>query len=158
MAAGHYSVEVAKTKEALFISAVRLENPAENYLIELEKAKAAVILKEFHEDAKLIVSNLQILNRRLVLLNPQITKKPKKRRLFRKKPSQTARGKKSEKLLVADEQPKRLDEEEIKEEDESPEAKKSKNDFTEEAKQEESEHKPSEKSSEEKQRVKTASS
>ena len=119
MAAGHYSVEVAKTKDALFISAVRLENPTENYLIELEKAKAGVILREFHEDPKLIVSNLQILNRRLVLLNPQITKKPKKRRLFRKKPSQTARGKKAEKLLLADEQPKRL-EEEIKEEDESP--------------------------------------
>ena len=62
MAAGHYGIEVAKTNKALLISAVRIENPAENYLIELEKSKGAVIFKEFGEDLKMLCTNLQILN------------------------------------------------------------------------------------------------
>ncbi len=129
MAAGHYSVEISRVPKAMLISAVRLENPAENYLIELEKQKANVIIKEFNEDLKTVVANLQILNRRLVLLNPQISKKPKKRRIFRKKASKTSRKKeRNEKneLLLADEQPRRLEASEIKEErdDESPRGRK----------------------------------
>ena len=118
MASGHYGIEIAKTNKAMLISAVRIENPAENYLIELEKSKGAIIFKEFGEDLKMVSQNLQILNRRLVLLNPQISKKPKKaRRLFKKKAStkspgrkaQTARSNADNGLVLADEKPRRLE-------------------------------------------------
>ena len=43
MAAGHYGIEISKTNKSILISAVRIENPAENYLIELEKTKGQII-------------------------------------------------------------------------------------------------------------------
>lgn len=84
MGNSNYSVEISKTPEAMFISAIRYENTAESYLIELQKVKADAILKEFNNDMKSILQTLQILNRRLVLLNPIYIQKPKRRRIIRK--------------------------------------------------------------------------
>jgi len=58
MAAGHYGIEISKTNKSILISAVRIENPAENYLIELEKTKGQIIFREFHDDLKMVMQNL----------------------------------------------------------------------------------------------------
>ena len=54
----------------MFIAAYDVESP-ESLLIELNETKAEEIMKEFSNDYETMASCLQIMNRRLVLLNPK---------------------------------------------------------------------------------------
>jgi hypothetical protein len=53
----------------LFVAAYDVESP-ESLLIELPEKRAQEILKEFQNDYEKIASSLQVMNKRLVLLNP----------------------------------------------------------------------------------------
>lgn len=79
---GRYNIEISRTRKQVLISAVNCQKTEENYLIELDKQRADLIVKEFNNDLGSIVQNLQILNRRLVLLNPKIGKKMPRRRIL----------------------------------------------------------------------------
>ena len=72
----------SEPRKQVLISAVNCQKTEENYLIELDKQRADLIVKEFNNDLGSIVQNLQILNRRLVLLNPKIGKKMPRRRIL----------------------------------------------------------------------------
>jgi hypothetical protein len=66
---GHYIVEISKIPDSLLIAAFDHGSP-ENYIIELQNPKDEEIMKEFNGDYELLSENLNIMNRRLVLLNP----------------------------------------------------------------------------------------
>ena len=82
MSNGHYLIEVSRSPNALFIAAAKMEGQ-ENYLIELPNEKAEEILVEFGGNYEELVANLQVLNKRLVLLNPQ--RGPGKRKAKKRK-------------------------------------------------------------------------
>lgn len=67
-----------------YIAAMKKRNRNENYLIELEWAKSLEILQQFNikDDYDILVQSLEILDNRLVLLNPNVNtdKIVKKRR------------------------------------------------------------------------------
>jgi len=65
----YYIVEISSNNSCLFIAAYDVESP-ESLLIELNENKAEEIMKEFSNDYETMASCLQIMNRRLVLLNP----------------------------------------------------------------------------------------
>ena len=44
---GNFCIEISQTQHKMFIAAVSVNNPDKNYLIELDKDTADVILKEF---------------------------------------------------------------------------------------------------------------
>jgi hypothetical protein len=69
MGNGYYIVEVSSNNACLFIAAYDVESP-ESFLIELTEKKAEDIMKEFNNDYEQLSTCLQIMNRRLVLLNP----------------------------------------------------------------------------------------
>jgi len=69
MGNGYYIVEISSNNSCLFIAAYDVESP-ESLLIELNENKAEEIMKEFNNDYETMASCLQIMNRRLVLLNP----------------------------------------------------------------------------------------
>ena len=69
MGNGYYIVEISSNNSCLFIAAYDVESP-ESLLIELNESKAEEIMKEFSNDYETMASCLQIMNRRLVLLNP----------------------------------------------------------------------------------------
>jgi hypothetical protein len=69
MGNGYYIVEISSNNSCLFIAAYDVESP-ESLLIELNENKAEEIMKEFSNDYETMASCLQIMNRRLVLLNP----------------------------------------------------------------------------------------
>jgi hypothetical protein len=69
MGNGYYIVEISSNNSCLFIAAYDVESP-ESLLIELNENKAEEIMKEFINDYETMASCLQIMNRRLVLLNP----------------------------------------------------------------------------------------
>ena len=54
----------------MFIAAYDVESP-ESLLIELPERRAADILNEFNNDYEAMASSLQVMNKRLVLLNPK---------------------------------------------------------------------------------------
>lgn len=62
-------VEISSNNSHLFISAHDVESP-ESFLIELPEKRAQDILKEFANDYEKMASSLQVMNKRLVLLNP----------------------------------------------------------------------------------------
>jgi hypothetical protein len=62
-------VEISSNNSHLFISAHDVESP-ESLLIELPEKRAQEILREFQNDYERIASSLQVMNKRLVLLNP----------------------------------------------------------------------------------------
>lgn len=66
---GYFIVEISTNNQCLFIAAYDVESP-ESLLIELPEKKAEEILKEFNSDYDQMASCLQVLNKRLVLLNP----------------------------------------------------------------------------------------
>lgn len=70
MGNGYYIVEISSNNSCLFIAAYDVESP-ESLLIELNENKAEEIMKEFSNDYETMASCLQIMNRRLVLLNPK---------------------------------------------------------------------------------------
>lgn len=108
MAGGHYEIEIAKTDKSMFIAAVNKNKHSENFTIELELSKGEEILKEFNNDYSLIEQNLQIMSRRLVLLNPKIVEKPRMKTKNRSKNSshkkldKTARATQSQPVLPSD--------------------------------------------------------
>lgn len=69
MGNGYYIVEISSNNSCLFIAAYDVESP-ESLLIELTESKAEEIMNEFSNDYENMASCLQIMNRRLVLLNP----------------------------------------------------------------------------------------
>ena len=66
---GLYLVEISTNQSHLFIAAFDVETD-ESLLIELPEKKANDILEEFNHDYEQLASSLQVLNKRLVLLNP----------------------------------------------------------------------------------------
>lgn len=66
---GYFIVEVSSNNNNLFIAAYDVESP-ESLLIELPEKKAQEILNEFSNDYEAMASSLQVINKRLVLLNP----------------------------------------------------------------------------------------
>ena len=72
---GYYLVEISTNDTHLFIAAFDVESE-ESLLIELEQSKAQSILQEFQQDYELMASSLQVMNKRLVLLNPVSIVKP----------------------------------------------------------------------------------
>ena len=66
---GYYIVEISSNNTHLFIAAYDVESP-ESLLIELPERKAQDILKEFNGEYEQMASSLQVMNKRLVLLNP----------------------------------------------------------------------------------------
>ena len=69
---GYYIVEISSNNTHLFIAAYDVESP-ESLLIELPEKRATDILKEFANDYESMASSLQVMNKRLVLLNPVST-------------------------------------------------------------------------------------
>ena len=66
---GYYIDEISSNNTHLFIAAYDVESP-ESLLIELPERRAADILNEFNNDYEAMASSLQVMNKRLVLLNP----------------------------------------------------------------------------------------
>jgi len=66
---GYYIVEISSNNSSIFIAAYDVETP-ESLLIELPEKKAEEILREFNQDYERIATCLQVMNKRLVLLNP----------------------------------------------------------------------------------------
>jgi hypothetical protein len=66
---GYYIVEISSNNTHLFIAAYDLESP-ESLLIELPERRAQDILNEFQNDYEDMANSLQVMNKRLVLLNP----------------------------------------------------------------------------------------
>lgn len=62
-------MEISSNNQSIFIAAYDVETP-ESLLIELPEKKAEEILREFNQDYEQMASCLQVLNKRLVLLNP----------------------------------------------------------------------------------------
>ena len=69
---GYYIVEISSNNTHLFIAAYDVESP-ESLLIELPERRAQDILNEFQNDYETMASSLQVMNKRLVLLNPVST-------------------------------------------------------------------------------------
>ena len=69
---GYYIVEISSNNTHLFIAAYDVESP-ESLLIELPERKAQDILAQFNNDYEAMSSSLQVMNKRLVLLNPVST-------------------------------------------------------------------------------------
>lgn len=81
MSSGYFLIEVSRTDEIFFIAAVKRRNSNENYLIELEWEQSKEILKQFNingeeenfeNNYEKLVHSLDILDNRLVLLNPNV--------------------------------------------------------------------------------------
>jgi hypothetical protein len=80
MGGGRHAVEISKTQDKMFLAAAKVNKHSENYTIELEFSKGDQIIYEFGGDLNKIYENLQIINRRLVLLNPKIGGESKKKK------------------------------------------------------------------------------
>ena len=63
-------MEISSNNTHLFIAAYYLESP-ESLLIELPERRAQDILNEFQNDYEAMANSLQVMNKRLVLLNPK---------------------------------------------------------------------------------------
>ena len=70
LGSGYYIVEISSNNSHLFIAAYDLESP-ESLLIELPTKRAEEILHEFKNDYERMAQCLQVMNKRLVLLNPK---------------------------------------------------------------------------------------
>ncbi len=66
---GYFIIEISSNNACIFIAAYDVESP-ESLLIELPEKKAEEILKEFNNDYEAMANCLQVMNKRLVLLNP----------------------------------------------------------------------------------------
>jgi len=69
LGSGYYIVEISSNNTHIYIAAYDVESP-ESLLIELPEKRAQEILKEFNNDYEQLASALQVVQRRLVLLNP----------------------------------------------------------------------------------------
>ncbi len=66
---GYYIVEISSNNNSLYIAAYDVESP-ESFLIELSEKKAQEILVQFQNDYEKMATSLNVINKRLVLLNP----------------------------------------------------------------------------------------
>lgn len=80
MNGGYYLIEVSRTDDVFYITAMKKRNRNENYLIELEWSKSKEILAQFHikggakdldSDYERLVNSLGISEGQLVLVNPK---------------------------------------------------------------------------------------
>ena len=78
MGQGYYIVEISSNNTHLFIAAYDVES-TESLLIELPEKKAQDILNEFNSDYEKMACSLQVMNKRLVLLNPKFIEAKGKR-------------------------------------------------------------------------------
>ena len=83
MKSGNFSVQVVRKGEGLIILAERVEG-GENYVIELGEDQVPAILNEFGGDFPKLTEFLEVMNKRLVLLNPRAQKKGRKKRRRRR--------------------------------------------------------------------------
>lgn len=74
---GYFIVEISSNNTHLFIAAHDVESP-ESLLIELPEKRAQEILKEFANDYEKMANSLQVMNKRLVLLNPKFVQRKDK--------------------------------------------------------------------------------
>ena len=65
-----YTIEISQNDEICLIEAVDVNSP-ESYLIEMDNPKMNKILKLFNWDYDKIAGSMSLMNKRLVLLNPQ---------------------------------------------------------------------------------------
>lgn len=81
MSNGFYFIEVSRTDTLFYIAAIKKRNYNETYLIELELENSSEILSQFkitlnendcEGDFNNLVDNLEILDGKLVLLNPKV--------------------------------------------------------------------------------------
>ena len=82
MSNGFYFIEISHTDEIFYIAAIKKRNANENYLIELEWEKSKEILLQFRisgeegieqeQNYDRLIQSLEILENRLVLLNPKV--------------------------------------------------------------------------------------
>ena len=84
LSTGLFDIRVTQTDTHLFINADKIAG-GENYVIELAEENVETILGEFQGDLEQMCSNLEVLNKRLVLLNPKAKKKKKRKRTKSKK-------------------------------------------------------------------------
>jgi hypothetical protein len=75
---GYYIVEISSNNSQLYIAAYDVESP-ESFLIELPEKKAQEILEQFNSEYETIASNLNVINKRLVLMNPNYQPPAKKK-------------------------------------------------------------------------------
>jgi hypothetical protein len=66
---GYYIVEISSNNNSLYVAAYDVESP-ESLLIELSEKKAQEILAQFQNDYEKMATSLNVINKRLVLLNP----------------------------------------------------------------------------------------
>lgn len=67
---GYYIVEISSNSNSLFIAAYDVES-TESFLITLPEKRASEIMVEFENNYELMASSLQVMNKRLYLLNPK---------------------------------------------------------------------------------------
>ncbi len=71
--ASEYEIEISEAQGKMYIAAANQTKHKEHYLIELDVEKGEQILQEFKTDFQAILDSLQIISRRLVLLNPNMS-------------------------------------------------------------------------------------
>jgi hypothetical protein len=74
IAKGYFIIEISSNNDFMFIAAYDVESP-ESFLIELPEKKAQEILKQFNSSYEDIAAQLQVINKRLILLNPNFDPK-----------------------------------------------------------------------------------
>ena len=67
---GHYVVEISKHANGMYIAAYDTSTP-ESLLICLSSEKSAFICHQFKDNWELMANSLQIMDKRLILLNPK---------------------------------------------------------------------------------------
>jgi E3 ubiquitin-protein ligase TRIP12 len=67
---GYYIVEISSNSNNLFIAAYDVES-TESFLITLQEKRASELMVEFENNYELMASSLQVMNKRLYLLNPK---------------------------------------------------------------------------------------
>lgn len=74
MRSSTYEIEISESgqHQKMYIAAANKAKHSEHYLIELDVQKGEQILQEFKTNFNVILENLQVISRRLVLLNPNI--------------------------------------------------------------------------------------
>ena len=73
---GYYIVEISSNSTSLFIAAYDVES-SESFLITLPEKRAADLMKEFQQSYEMMAESLQVMNKRLYLLNPKYVQQQK---------------------------------------------------------------------------------
>lgn len=70
LGAGYYIVEISSNSSSLFVAAYDVES-SESFLITLPEKRANELMQEFSSSYELMADSLQVMNKRLYLLNPK---------------------------------------------------------------------------------------